>query len=265
MPATRSGFVGELLRAKDCESGVCDATTGKCLAATCSDAVKNGDETDVDCGGVTCQKCADTKGCQKGGDCQSGVCDNGKCQAPTCTDKVKNGSETDVDGGGTCPACATGKVCKTSTDCKPGICASGTCRVGASCKEILAAHKGSLTGTCTIDPDGSGAVYKAFAVHCDMTSAGGGWTGITTTLAKNNFVSKLTGWDKLGKYCNFAGKTYLGLGQCATKADWGTKGKVVSWDNKKTTVAADSTLRLEFTESCGGEGWQWAGGTVYVR
>jgi len=263
---------------------------------------------------------------------------------------VKNGLETDVDcGGGTCPACASGKVCKASTDCKPGICSSGKCRPGASCKEILAAHKGSKSGTYTIDPDGSGSTYKAFSVHCDMTTSGGGWTGVTTTLAKNNFVSKLTGYNTLGKYCNFSGdkpqklgggsgrylcrydmklgfsftevrvskvkvaaiitsktnstvdvhylyrawgtiacqgchgdfrfgtsvasisqilsfsNTYLGLGQCKYKSSWGTKGKVVTWDNKKKTVKAGSTLRLEFGEDCGGEGWQWAGGTVYVR
>ena len=263
---------------------------------------------------------------------------------------MKNGKETDIDcGGGTCKACATGKACKASADCKPGLCSSGKCRPGHSCKEILAAHKGSKSGTYTIDPDSSGSTYKAFSVHCDMTSSGGGWTGVTTTLAKNNFVSKLTGYKGLGKYCNFSGtrpqklgggagdylcrydmklgfsftevwvykvkvatvitsktnptvdphylykawgnincasckgdfrfgssvastsqilsfsNTYLGLGQCKYKSSWGSKGKVYTWDNKKKTVKAGSTLRLEFGETCGGEGWQWNGGTVFVR
>jgi hypothetical protein len=49
-------------------------------AATCSDKVKNGDEADVDCGGASCGKCADTKQCSAPSDCESGVCTSGVCQ-----------------------------------------------------------------------------------------------------------------------------------------------------------------------------------------
>ena len=115
----------------DCQSGVCDATSGLCLAPTCGDKVKNGDETDADCGGSTCPKCADKKGCKSAADCLSGVCDatSGQCAAPKCTDKVKNGSESDMDCGGTCPACADGKTCTKATDCSSGVCdaTSGLC------------------------------------------------------------------------------------------------------------------------------------------
>ena len=38
-----------------CQSGVCDANL--CLAAACDDLVENGDETDLDCGGGTCEPC----------------------------------------------------------------------------------------------------------------------------------------------------------------------------------------------------------------
>jgi hypothetical protein len=51
---------------------------------TCTDGVKNQDETGVDCGG-TCSPC------------------------PTCTDGIQNGTETDVDcGGDDCAACLVG-------------------------------------------------------------------------------------------------------------------------------------------------------------
>ena len=45
---------------------------------TCSDQTKNGQETDVDCGGATCPACADNKQCNKPSDCLSGVCSAGK-------------------------------------------------------------------------------------------------------------------------------------------------------------------------------------------
>ena len=52
----------------------------------CSDKVKNGSESDVDCGG-TCPACADGKACGAGTDCTSGVCTAGKCTGASCTDK----------------------------------------------------------------------------------------------------------------------------------------------------------------------------------
>ena len=57
------------------------------IAVTCDDGIQNGDETDVDCGGLSCDPC------------------------PTCTDGIQNGNETDVDCGGPdcdpCPSTCT--------------------------------------------------------------------------------------------------------------------------------------------------------------
>ena len=51
---------------------------------TCTDKIKNGAETDVDCGGGTCPACATGKACAKGSDC-AGLCSAGKCiWASTC-------------------------------------------------------------------------------------------------------------------------------------------------------------------------------------
>lgn len=44
-------------------------------APTCSDGIKNGTETDVDCGD-TCGGCADNLGCKIDGDCTSSQCDS---------------------------------------------------------------------------------------------------------------------------------------------------------------------------------------------
>ncbi|MFB6225746.1 MAG: hypothetical protein ABEJ02_00150, partial [Candidatus Paceibacteria bacterium] len=68
----------------------------------CSDGVKNGMETDVDCGGPSCNPCNSGENCSKDNDCTSKVCQNGTCQKPTCSDGVKNGKETRVDCSGVC-------------------------------------------------------------------------------------------------------------------------------------------------------------------
>jgi mannan endo-1,4-beta-mannosidase len=117
----------------DCVTGVC--TGGKCQAERCDDSVRNGTETDVDCGGPSCGKCAVDLYCVVNGDCQSGVC-NGtpkKCQPPNCDDSVKNQTETDVDCGGICGAtCVAGQACLSAGDCQSASCASGTCQAQAT-------------------------------------------------------------------------------------------------------------------------------------
>lgn len=70
-----------------CESGVCSG--GKCVAPTGTDGVKNGDESDVDCGGDTtgAPRCATGKACSAHKDCESGGCDyKKKCvEVRSCT------------------------------------------------------------------------------------------------------------------------------------------------------------------------------------
>ena len=89
----------------DCKSGVC--TGGACAAPTSSDGVKNGDETDLDCGGSSAPKCVGGKACKIPNDCASGACNNNVCGPSSPNDGVKNGDETDIDCGGVvAPACA---------------------------------------------------------------------------------------------------------------------------------------------------------------
>src|SRR5579872_3323684 len=71
-------------------------------APTCMDGVKNGMETDVDCGGPVCGPCAAGKACTAATDCTTAVCQGNLCVAASCMDGVKNGDETDVDCGGSC-------------------------------------------------------------------------------------------------------------------------------------------------------------------
>jgi hypothetical protein len=120
----------------DCTAPLtCSAMSGTCLAASCTDGVKDGTETDVDCGGAQCQPCADGKDCLLDSDCVDQVCTGGICQAPSCTDGVQNGQETAVDcGGPTCPACVNGDGCKKASDCQSLSCQGDLC-VAATCTD----------------------------------------------------------------------------------------------------------------------------------
>jgi hypothetical protein len=46
---------------------------------SCADRIKDGTETDVDCGGA-CARCGAGRGCISGADCTGGLCVNGACQ-----------------------------------------------------------------------------------------------------------------------------------------------------------------------------------------
>ncbi len=59
-----------------------DACTTACVPAACDDRLRNGDESDIDCGG-TCRGCADAATCNTPNDCASGDCYAGSC-VPAC-------------------------------------------------------------------------------------------------------------------------------------------------------------------------------------
>jgi hypothetical protein len=67
----------------DCASRICCLGGGcplhTCLAPTCTDAIQNGSETDVDCGGP-CVGCALGRHCTVTIDCANGACVGGTCQ-----------------------------------------------------------------------------------------------------------------------------------------------------------------------------------------
>jgi alpha-tubulin suppressor-like RCC1 family protein len=62
----------------DCASLVCDGDTSTCSPPACSDGVKNGTESDVDCGG-DCAPCVSGQACGKHADCATEACLGGTC------------------------------------------------------------------------------------------------------------------------------------------------------------------------------------------
>src|SRR5215207_1716394 len=72
------------------------------LNPQCTDLIRNGEETDIDCGG-TCGPCNVGDRCNTTSDCDQSTCDDGRCAPLPCANGVKDGQETDVDcGGDTC-------------------------------------------------------------------------------------------------------------------------------------------------------------------
>lgn len=124
----------ECTTGEHCESGKCrpDRT---CIPPTCNDKIKNGGETDVDCGGPCLAHCGPLGGCAIDADCIGGMCAAGIC-AVSCVDQTLNGSETDMDCGGfACPPCVLGKICSAGPDCLSGLCDSGLCAPLPTCTD----------------------------------------------------------------------------------------------------------------------------------
>lgn len=119
-----AGACVECTSGAQCASLVCAGNA--CQAPSCGDTVRNGLETDLDCGGP-CPACLDGRSCAIPADCLSLVCAQARCAAPACGDFVRNGAETDVDCGGACPACAPGLACRLDVDCRSGACVAGVC------------------------------------------------------------------------------------------------------------------------------------------
>jgi hypothetical protein len=76
-------------KGSDCASSKCVGNI--CTAPTCDDNIKNGNETDIDCGG-SCISCSDDSSCSVNQDCSSLHCLNSKCgkftKYPTQMDRL---------------------------------------------------------------------------------------------------------------------------------------------------------------------------------
>ncbi len=126
-----AGACVECLDDGDCGVAAPKCVSHACVPASCDDGVKNGTETDVDCGGACGPTCLPSDACLAAADCAEGVCTNNVCAMPVCSDSIENGAETDVDcgGGGACPKCGPNKGCDANTDCAGNQCTG----VGGAC------------------------------------------------------------------------------------------------------------------------------------
>lgn len=168
---------------------VLDSEATECsFVEDCDNLIIDGDETDTDCGGPHCPKCAIGEFCGRDSDCESRECENGKCiesnyceadsdcgtgencnnnecVQESCLDNAMNGYETDVDcGGGACPDCETGKGCSLHSDCISRSCQKNICAI-ATCTDGLSS--GRETG---VDCGGPDCPKCAIGQSCDYDS-----------------------------------------------------------------------------------------------
>ncbi len=83
--------------AADCEDMACAAAPACMVPASCTDGRRNGDESDVDCGG-RCARCDDRAACAGNGDCASGLCGGGVCARAASCREILERNLGDVDG-----------------------------------------------------------------------------------------------------------------------------------------------------------------------
>lgn len=116
------------------------ATPDACRTSTVADGIKDGDETDVDCGGSSPTKCASGKACLVAADCASGVCAaaSKRCVAPRSDDFVRDGHGPEIGCGGPWDRkCAAGHACLVDSDCESNGCGyDHKCTEGASCTQL---------------------------------------------------------------------------------------------------------------------------------
>lgn len=142
--------------------------------------------------------------CDDGNTVDDDACSN-ECVLATCNDLVKNGDESDIDCGGDCEmGCSIGKTCQNQNDCQSGYnCVDHRCvSPPESCQKILEQNPTLLgkDGTYFIDPNDD---QPPFAVLCDMTTDGGGWTRVLL----DTFEIDAKGWNsETTTFCGAFGK-----------------------------------------------------------
>jgi len=125
------------------QGGTC--VGGSCVAApdptlTCRDGIKNGNESDVDCGG-NCERCPVTKRCTGPNDCASAYCVSGACAS------CPPGGTCGTSGGSTC-------VCQDRAYSTERVCVDfatprGPCGAGGSCpSNAVCVINGSFMPVC---------------------------------------------------------------------------------------------------------------------
>jgi hypothetical protein len=127
--AGRSCRVDSDCLSEECVAGSCTVPS----TASCHNGVRDGNESDVDCGGGLCPSCSDGLGCNTLMDCETPTCEQGICGGTwVCSNLMQDGRETDVDcGGGLCPPCTGGLACVSNDDCLSELCADGICTARA--------------------------------------------------------------------------------------------------------------------------------------
>lgn len=132
----RCGLTQSCSRNSDCGSSYC--RNRRCAQPSCTDGVKNQDETAIDCGGTCAPElgCDDGQACREDEDCAGSFCSDDVC-TDHCTSDRRDANETDEDcGGSDCAPCAANKRCNEAEDCESKICFNNICQA-ATCSDNI--------------------------------------------------------------------------------------------------------------------------------
>lgn len=113
---------------------------------TCSDGKRNGNETDIDCGGPTCPQCGNGRTCAKNTDCSTSLCGDGRGQ------------------GGVCASCTNDGVC--------GSDANGQCLCNEPTGLCISDVQPQLVATCNLCPQGTVCIEFFEGPGCMTLCAG---------------------------------------------------------------------------------------------
>ena len=198
---------------------------------TCADKIRNGLETDVDCGGGTCPKCIDTKKCLKVTDCLSGVC-SGTCQKGCVHQPVTKN----------CTTTTYGVFCNVPSGCfTMGSPTSEACREPSGIAETQ--HQVTLTRGFEIQStEVTQAQFQQLMGYSPsyFSATGGGAN------CGSDCPVETVSWYEAAAYCNALSKKYsltpcykdFGSGKKCTKdSDCGTKERCM---NKTSCIKYDS-------------------------
>jgi hypothetical protein len=159
--ATPAGHDSDLDAGRERDAGGTDAAVGDAAVsdagrsgtvlpdqgpASCHNRLRDGHETDIDCGGADCGVCLSGRHCEADRDCLSGECADNAC---TCVPLT------------TCPANACGQIrhCGGELDC--GECASGVCYENQCCTP-----RACEDGECGVFADGCGGTVRCGDEDC---------------------------------------------------------------------------------------------------
>lgn len=237
------------------EATVRDALADTGDAGTCITKVKDGTETDIDCGGDNaCPRCALGKACLAATDCSDGAqCTNKLCAL--CEDKKTNGDETDVDcGGKACGACTVGKRCVANTDCRSGSCINQACACpknmtiislaggGAYCVDQAEVSKGEYNQFITANVPTTSQSGSCLTENASFIPRGAWAPQVDPGPLTFNYGLPVhyVDWCDAVAYCKWAKKQLCGTiqGDAPVPGDAGAVATVSAWYNACTAQGA---------------------------
>jgi hypothetical protein len=217
--------------------------------ATCKDHKKNQGETDIDCGGTKCPKCADRKICKANRDCISGICKDKIC-AERSTKSTKKTTTIAVTT--TVPVTTTTSTVTTTASTEPATTATSTVPTTASTEPVTTATS-TVPTTASAEPvtTATSTVPTTASTVVTTTEA----PVIITTISPNcEFECKnggtCTDYDQCTCTTDFSGPTceVQSVGLCLNDETFGTEPiLLITFGNGSSQYSTSTPADFDFS------------------